>query len=377
MPRADAVPSAGRCSRSVSLAALIAAGVAGLLPALRASRPDRVHLAEGLAHQRGPRRAAAARRRGDDSDRADRGAARGRRAARPHRVNLQNVRPGYDTENVLAMTVTDVQRDQCKAFHTQALERVAAIPGVTPRGLRVGRAAHRQQVAGDIEIGRAHDRRPIEARRSHQRAAALDHARLLRRHGHAPCRGAAVPASRTTTRRRASPSSTRRWRAAISAGRPPSAGASTSRDRPTAARHRRDRRRHADRGLSAAAEPEIYLPFWQQGAFSKHLVLRTTRDPLSMAAPVRRELRAVDPTSARWSTSRRWRRSGVSRRRRARSRCGCSPGSPSPRRCWPLVGLYGVLSLSVARARRSSPCGRRLARRGTKSSGWSSAKGRA
>ena len=45
--------------------------------------------------------------------------------------NLASVRPGYDTENILAMTVTTVQRDKWKEFHTQALERVAALPGVT------------------------------------------------------------------------------------------------------------------------------------------------------------------------------------------------------------------------------------------------------
>ena len=44
--------------------------------------------------------------------------------------NLDSVRPGYDTENVLAMTVTSVQGNKWKEFHQQALERVAAVPGV-------------------------------------------------------------------------------------------------------------------------------------------------------------------------------------------------------------------------------------------------------
>ena len=31
--------------------------------------------------------------------------------------------------------------------------------------------------------------------------------------------------------------------------------------------------------LSQRAEPEVYLPFWQSGAFSKHLVVRASGDP--------------------------------------------------------------------------------------------------
>ena len=40
------------------------------------------------------------------------------------------MRAGYETENILAMTVTTVNRDKWKEFHTQALERVATVPGV-------------------------------------------------------------------------------------------------------------------------------------------------------------------------------------------------------------------------------------------------------
>ena len=50
--------------------------------------------------------------------------------------------------------------------------------------------------------------------------------------------------------------------------------------------------------LTQAAEPEIYLSFWQASAFSKHLVVRTAADPRAVMAAVQRELRAVDPTVA-------------------------------------------------------------------------------
>ena len=48
--------------------------------------------------------------------------------------------------------------------------------------------------------------------------------------------------------------------------------------------------------LTAAAEPEVYASFWQLGAFSKHLVVRTHGNPRSIALAVEKELRAIDPT---------------------------------------------------------------------------------
>ena len=43
---------------------------------------------------------------------------------------LSNVRPGYETERVLAVTVTTVTPGTSRQFHTAVLERVAALPGV-------------------------------------------------------------------------------------------------------------------------------------------------------------------------------------------------------------------------------------------------------
>jgi len=52
--------------------------------------------------------------------------------------NLAGVRPGYDTENILAMTVTSVRRDHRKEFHKQALERIAALARGQTRGFCSG-----------------------------------------------------------------------------------------------------------------------------------------------------------------------------------------------------------------------------------------------
>ena len=41
------------------------------------------------------------------------------------------MQPGYDTENILAMTVTTMERQKSTEFHKLALERVASVPGVT------------------------------------------------------------------------------------------------------------------------------------------------------------------------------------------------------------------------------------------------------
>ena len=136
----------------------------------------------------------------------------------------------------------------------------------------------------------------VEADRSHQRAAALDHRGLLRRHGHARSPRGARFAPPTVRTRRASPSSTQRWRSATTPtatrSAPTCAFAGSTRQ---ATRDRRRRRRHADRGTEQPAEPEIYLPFWQSGAFSKHLVVRAAGDPTALAALVRRELRDDRP----------------------------------------------------------------------------------
>jgi putative ABC transport system permease protein len=48
-------------------------------------------------------------------------------------------------------------------------------------------------------------------------------------------------------------------------------------------------------GLNATPEPEVYVSFFQAGAFSKHLVVRTATDPLGAAQLVRRQLQLIDP----------------------------------------------------------------------------------
>jgi putative ABC transport system permease protein len=103
--------------------------------------------------------------------------------------------------------------------------------------------------------------------------------------------------------------------------------------------------------LTQEASPEIYLPLWQATAFSKHLLVRTTADPRSVIVTVERELHAIDPTAAveNVKTLEQIRDDSLASRTFAmRLLIGFSiVGSVLT-----LVGVYGVLSLSVASRRR-------------------------
>ena len=103
--------------------------------------------------------------------------------------------------------------------------------------------------------------------------------------------------------------------------------------------------------LTQKASSEIYLPLWQATAFSKHLVIRTAADPSTVIAAVERELRSVDPTAAieNVKTLEQIRDESLSSRTFAmRLLTGFSAlGSVLT-----LVGIYGVLSLSVASRRK-------------------------
>jgi len=98
--------------------------------------------------------------------------------------------------------------------------------------------------------------------------------------------------------------------------------------------------------LSQAPAPEIYLPFWQNGAFSKHLVVRSQSDPAALFALVRREVHNVDATASveRATTMAQIRSESLAPRTFAmRLLIGFSVVATS----LALVGIYGVLSLSV------------------------------
>ena len=131
IPRLDAVTTVWPVLMSGLAVALIGAVVAGLLPALRASRLD----AMSVIKSAGPKSSA-----GRGERRLLRAVTVGQTALTLALLmgaglllrttsNLARVDSGYTTGQILNMTVTAVQGDW-NAFHTRALERVAAISGV-------------------------------------------------------------------------------------------------------------------------------------------------------------------------------------------------------------------------------------------------------
>jgi putative ABC transport system permease protein len=103
--------------------------------------------------------------------------------------------------------------------------------------------------------------------------------------------------------------------------------------------------------LTEAASPEVYLPLWQATAFSKHLVVRTTADPRGVVVVVERELHAIDPTAAveNVKTLEQIRDDSLASRSFAMQ---LVIGFSLVGSALTLVGVYGVLSLSVASRRR-------------------------
>jgi putative ABC transport system permease protein len=344
VPRSDAVTVGWPVLAFGCLAALIAAGVAGLLPAVRASLPDRVQSLKGTRSS-----ATLAERRLLGAVATLQivltvallaGAALLLRTAH----NLDSIRPGYDTENILAMTVTTVQREKYKEFHTQALERVAAIPGVTRAAFAWGVPLTGNKWPGEVEIpgqpgsSKLADRVSLPLRSVTPDYFDLLGIRLLEGRGFrqtdddkAP-RVAVVNAAMARRFFDKTAVIGRTFNFVGGADRPITIVGVIADTRTTA--------------LSEPAEPEIYFSFWQNSAFSKHLVLRTAGDPLALAAAVRRELRAVDPTSAveRITTLAAIRRESTAARIFAMR---LLTGFAVTATLLALVGLYGVLSLSV------------------------------
>jgi putative ABC transport system permease protein len=103
--------------------------------------------------------------------------------------------------------------------------------------------------------------------------------------------------------------------------------------------------------LTKPPEPEIYLSLWQAGAFSKDLVVRTSADPRVVMADVQRALRGVDATVAveNIKTLDQVRADSVATRTFATQ---LLVGFSIVASVLTLVGVYGVLSLSVASRRR-------------------------
>ncbi len=264
-------------------------------------------------------------------------------------MNLSQVQSGYRTSHILTATVTAVQGDRDR-FHHMALDRVSAIPGVQKAAFAWGVPLTGNDWPGDVEIEgqppatHASDRIHVAIR-----SVTPGYFDLL---GQPVLRGRDFLPSDTNK----APNVTIVNQALIDRYFPAFRIArqkkiwGNGRDRPAVEIVGVVGNTRTD-DLTKPAEPEIYLPFWQAMAFSKSLVVRTTGDPKMVIAEIGRQLRSVDPTVAfeNVKTLDQIRDDSLASRTFAMQ---LLVGFSLVGSVLTLVGIYGVLSLSVASRRR-------------------------
>ena len=258
---------------------------------------------------------------------------------------------GYSIDQILTMTVTAVQGD-LNNFHTLALERVSALAGVQRAAFAWGVPLTGNNWPGRVEIeGQPPIAKPSDAVALPVRSVTTGYFDLLRipltegRDFRASDANANKEAPRVAIVNRAL--ADRYFPGTSALGKKLWQG---NRQQPpfvivgVVANSRTD-------DLTRAPQPELYLSFWQAGAFSKDLIVRTTTDPRVLMAAIQKELRGVDPTVAieNVRTLEQVRDNSVASRTFAMQ---LLVGFSIVASVLTLVGVYGVLSLSVASRRR-------------------------
>jgi putative ABC transport system permease protein len=265
-------------------------------------------------------------------------------------INIARVPSGYNTSHILTMSVTEVRSfSEWKNFHKQALQRVQAIPGVQYAAFAWGVPLTGNNWPATIEI----EGQPPAVKESDKtamplRAVTEDYfnlmglpilgGRVFRSNDDGKAVNVAIVNQAFVDRYFPHGNATGRkiWM--------------NGRDKPAmevigvVSNGRTD-------DLTQGASPEIYLSLWQATAFSKHLVIRTVADPRTVMVAVERELRAVDPTAAIENprTLTQIRDESLASRTFAMQ---LLVGFAVVGSLLTLVGIYGVLALSVASRRR-------------------------
>ena len=333
-------------------AAVLAALLAGILPALRAFRLDPMEVLKSA----GPKGTAGL---------GDRRLLRGVTIVQTAltlallvgagllirtMLKIAGVPAGYNTGRILTMSVTEVQSwSNWGSFHRQALERVARIPGVQYAAFAWGVPLTGNNWPATLEI----EGRPPAVKESDKtalplRAVTPDYFKLM---------GEALLAGRefrsTDDDKAAGVAIVNQAFADLYFPHDGPVGRKfwlNGRDKPGTEIVGEVSSSRTD-DLTAAASPEIYLPLWQAPAFSKHLVVRTTTDPRAVVLAVERELHSVDPTAAieNVETLQQIRDESLASRTFAMQ---LLVGFAVVGTALTLVGIYGVLSLSVTSRRR-------------------------
>ena len=350
IPRLDAVTTGWPILLSGVGGALLATMLAGMLPAFRASRLNPIDVLKSA----GPNSSA-----GRGERRLLRGVTMIQTALTlallvgaglliRTMINVSKVQAGYNAERILTMSVTSVQGDSTE-FHRRALDRVSALPGVVHAAFAWGVPLTGNSWPGTVQF----EGQPLAAKSSDLeaipfRSVTQDYFQMLR-----------LPIS-----------AGRDFRSTDTRGAPGVAIVnqvladryfphSSALGKKIYTNEKRTQSieivgvvvngRTAD--LTKAAGPEIYLPFWQAQAFSKHLMIRTNADPRTMITAVEHELRGVDPTVAieNVKTMDQIRNDSLAPQTFAMQLLS---GFSLVGTVLTLVGIYGVLSLSVTSRRR-------------------------
>jgi putative ABC transport system permease protein len=265
-------------------------------------------------------------------------------------INIARVPSGYNTSHILTMSVTEVRSfAEWTNFHKQALQRVQAIPGVQYAAFAWGVPLTGNNWPATMEI----EGQPPAVKESEKtalplRAVTEDYFRLmglplLGGRAFRPTddgKAAKVAIVNQAFADRYFPHGNAIGRKIWMEGR----------DKPAIEIVGEISDGRTD-DLTKAASPEIYLPLWQATAFSKHLVVCTAADPRTVMVAVERVLRAVDPTAAIENprTLAQIRDESLASRTFAMQ---LLVGFAAVGSMLTLVGIYGVLALSVASRRR-------------------------
>ncbi len=330
--------------------AILAAILAGLIPALRAARLDPMTILKSA----GPKSSA-----GVGERRLLRGVTMIQTALTlallvgaglliRTMINIARVSSGYDTTRILTMSVTAVQGDWSN-FHHLALERVAALPGVQHAAFAWGVPLTGNNwpatldIEGQPEAVKESDKialplRSVTPDYFNLMGLSMIDGRQFRDSDDKKAPQVAIVNQAFADRffPHASPVGRKFWM--------------ERRDKPPTliigeiADGRTD-------DLTQAATPEVYLSMWQAGPFSKHLVVRSAAEPHALMAAVEREIHSVDPTAAieHPKTMDQIRGDSLAARTFAMQ---LLVGFSIVGSVLTLVGIYGVLSLSVASRRR-------------------------
>jgi putative ABC transport system permease protein len=350
IPRLDAVTAGWPVIAWGLGSAVFSALLAGLFPALRASRFDPIQVLKSA----GPNSSA-----GRGERRILRGVTMTQTALTLALLvgagllirtmsNIAKVQSGYDIEHILTMSVTAVQGNWSD-FHHRALERVAALPGVRSVAFAWGVPLTGNNWPDAVEI----EGQPPAAKDSDRiqiplRAVTTGYFNLMGlairdgrdfRSSDAQDAPRVAIVNQTLADRyfgKQNPIGKKLWL--------------NGRQRPSTEIIGMVSNGRTD-DLTQPAEPEIYLSLWQATAFSKHLVVRTAADPRAVVAAVQRELRSADPTAAieNVKTLEQVRGDSLASRTFAME---LLVGFSIVGSVLTLVGIYGVLSLSVASRKR-------------------------